>query len=90
MLNPILVAEVASPSSVVTDHVDKLAFYAAVPSIQAYPLLDQDRVFAACHNRAGQSWHSREYSDKSDVIPLAPLGIDFWLAELYRRVELPS
>ncbi len=90
LLNPTIVAEVTSQSSIVTDHVDKLEFYGAVPSIQGYLILDQERVFATWHSRAGQSWQTRQYSDLGDVIPLEPLGVELPLAEVYRRVDLPS
>ncbi len=88
LLNPIFVAEVTSPTSIVMDHVDKLEFYGAVPSIQGYLILDQERVFATWHSRAGQSWQTRQYSDLGDVIPLEPLGAELSLAEVYRRAEL--
>ena len=42
LLNPTLVVEVTSPTSRARDHVDKVAYYGAVPSIQCYLILDQD------------------------------------------------
>ena len=90
LLNPTLVVEVTSPSSMVTDHHDKLHMYGSVPSIQGYLILDQERIFADWYTRDGAGWHLRQYSHSADVIPLAPLDIELPLAEVYSRVELPG
>lgn len=90
MLNPTLVVEVTSPSSLAHDHVDKVAYYGAVPSIQGYLILDQQRVFAEWYTRAGDGWHLRQFSDLNDVIPLEPLNCNLTLAAVYRGVTLEA
>ena len=88
LVNPLFVIEVTSPSSMVTDHNDKLHMYGSVPSIQGYLILDQERIFADWYTRDGAGWHLRQYSHSADVIPLAPLDIELPLAEVYSRVKL--
>ena len=88
LLNPTLVVEVTSPSSLARDHVDKLAYYGAVPSIQCYLILDQERVFAECYSRAEDGWRLRQYASLDDVIPLEPLACSLSLARVYRRIFL--
>ncbi|MDE2854646.1 MAG: Uma2 family endonuclease [Chloroflexota bacterium] len=88
LLNPTVVVEVTSPSSLTTDHVDKVAYYGAVPSIQGYLILDQDRAFAAWHTRAESGWRLRQFSDLAAEIELEPLDCTLKLAEIYRGVRL--
>lgn len=84
LLNPTLVVEVTSPSSLARDHGSKVELYGAVPSIQCYLILDQARVFAECYTRAADGWRLRGYSSRDDVIALEPLGCSLALAEVYR------
>ncbi len=86
--NPTVVVEVTSPSSLARDHVDKVTYYGAVPSIQCYLILDQERVFAECYTRTEDGWRLRQYASLDDVIPLEPLGCSLPLARVYRRIFL--
>ncbi len=84
LLNPTIVVEVTSPSSLARDHVDKVTYYGAVPSIQCYLILDQERVFAECYTRTEDGWRLRQYASLDDVIPLEPLACSLPLARVYR------
>lgn len=88
LLNPTVVVEVTSPSSHSYDHVDKVANYGAVPSIEGYLILDQKRVFAEWYTRSESGWHLRQFSDLGDEIALEPLGCTLRLADVYRSVNL--
>ncbi len=86
LLNPTIVVEVTSPSSLARDHVDKVTYYGAVPSIQCYLILDQERVFAECYTRTEDGWRLRQYDSLDDVIPLEPLACSLPLARVYRGI----
>ena len=88
LLNPTVVVEVTSPSSMTRDHVSKVELYGAVPSIEGYLILDQARVFAEWYTRAEGGWHLRQFSDAADVIRMEPLGIDLPLAQAYRKIGI--
>ena len=88
LLNPTVVVEVTSPSSLARDHVEKVAFYGAVPSIQGYLILDQERVFAEWYTRADDGWRLRQYASPDDVIPLEPLACSLALADVYRGIAI--
>lgn len=90
LLNPTVVVEVTSPSSIERDRVTKLELYGAVPSIQGYLILDQERVFAQWYTRADGGWHLGQFSNLSDVIELEPLGCTLRLADVYRGLALPA
>ena len=88
LLNPTVVVEVTSLSSIERDHVNKVELYGAVPSIQGYLILAQDRVFAEWYTRSESGWHLRQFSDPADEIELTPLGCALKLAEIYRGLKL--
>ncbi len=90
LLNPTVVVEVTSPSSLTRDHVHKVELYGAVPSVAGYLVLDQERVNAQWYTRTESGWHLRQFSDPSAEIMLEPLGCRLPLAQAYRGVSLPS
>ena len=87
LLNPTVVVEVTSPSSMTRDRVRKLELYATAPSIQGYLILDQERVHAEWHRRTESGWRTRQYSDLNDEIALEPLGCQLRLAAVYRGLN---
>lgn len=88
LLNPTVVVEVTSPSSLAYDHVDKVSYYASVPSIQGYLILDQERAFAEWYSRTESGWHLRQFTELADEIALKPLGCTLSLTQVYRGVAL--
>jgi len=90
LLNPTVVVEVTSPSSIERDRVRKVELYGAVPSIQGYLILDQKRVFAQWYTRSERGWHLRQFTDPADEIELEPLGCTLALSQLYRGVTLQA
>ncbi|MCY3916565.1 MAG: Uma2 family endonuclease [Chloroflexi bacterium] len=88
LLNPVVVVEVTSPSSIERDRVRKVELYGDIPSVQGYLILDQERVFAQWHTRSESGWQFRQFSDLADEIELEPLGCTLRLADVYRSVAL--
>ncbi len=88
LLNPVLVVEVISPSSETRDRVDKREYYFDVPSIEAYLIVDQERVRAELYTRADNGWRLQEFSSLDDVIPLTMLNCDLPLAQVYRGLDV--
>ncbi len=86
LLNPVFVVEVTSPSSLSYDRVDKLGFYLDVPSIEAYLIVDQDRIRADLYTRADDGWLLRVFSSPEDVIPLSILNCEVSLGQIYRGI----
>ena len=87
LLNPIVVVEVTSPSSMTRDLVDKLGYYFEVPSIQAYLIVEHDGPRAHLHKRAEDRWMLQIYDHADDVIPLPQVGCELPLAQVYRGID---
>ena len=88
LLNPIMVVEVTSPSSQMRDRIDKLDYYQAIPSIEAYLIVEQERMRVDLFTRINGGWHMRVFDQPGDVIPLAALECELPLAEVYRGIEI--
>ena len=86
LLNPILVVEVTSLSSMDYDRLAKRHYYQAVPSIQGILIIDQHRVFAELHTRKPDGWLWQQFSDLDAVIPLEMLDCTLPLAQVYRGI----
>ena len=90
LLNPILVVEVTSPSSIERDRVVKRAFYEAVDSIEAYLIVDQDRILAELFTRSETGWQLRTFSQSDEMILLESLNCSLSLREIYRNVDFDT
>lgn len=90
LLNPVLVIEVSSPSSIDTDRGEKRDLYFDVPSIQAYLIIDQHRVCAELSIRADAGWMTTAYEDLDDVVPLDVLDCKLLLAQVYRGIQFEA
>lgn len=88
LLNPILVIEVTSPSSIDIDRVEKRDAYLDVASIQAYLIIDQHRVCAELSLRADAGWLTTSFEQLDDVVPLDVVDCQLPLSQVYRGVNL--
>lgn len=90
LLNPMVVVEVTSPSSLIRDHVDKPDLYFNTQSIKAYLIVDQIRPRADLYARSETGWHVRTFNRTEDVIPLTAVSCELSLAQVYRGIEFAS
>ena len=90
LLNPAVVVEVLSKSSITHDRVTKRGWYLAVPSIQHYLIIDQFSVDVELLTRAGDAWHSQRFIEMADVIRIDALECDLPLADVYDRITFTA
>ncbi len=86
LLNPILVVEVTSPTTMTYDRGLKREFYQQMPSVQAYLIIDQHRVLAELYTGADVGWLMQDFESIDDVIPLEIVDCKLPLAKIYRGV----
>ena len=86
--NPVLLAEVLSPSTKNYDQGGKFAMYRTLPSLQHYLLLDSERIYLDHYQKTAQGWLLRTYQSRDDSLPLALGGSRFKLnlTALYNKV----
>ncbi|WP_181705039.1 Uma2 family endonuclease [Chthonobacter rhizosphaerae] len=81
---PVVVAEVVSPSSTVTDYIAKVRDYGTVRTISTYLIVRQDEVEVTVLRREGDRLELSEVlRDVTDMIDLPEAGIRLGLADIY-------
>ena len=86
LLNPILVIEVLSPSTETYDKGEKFRHYQELASLQEYILVSQDRIRVERYRLLKTQWVQTEFQAREDVLPLASIGCQLPLQDIYRRV----
>ncbi|WP_019501179.1 Uma2 family endonuclease [Pseudanabaena sp. PCC 6802] len=88
LIDPILIAEVLSPSTRNYDRGDKFIAYRTIPTFQEYLLIEQSNVHIEHYFKTATSrWTFVEYEDIDLSIPLQSIGCDVAIADLYDKVE---
>jgi Uma2 family endonuclease len=86
LINPIMIAEILSPSTANYDRTDKFAYYRTIPTFQEYLLIFQDRLYVEHFYKEGDRWIFTAY-DREATIELKSLELAIATAALYHRVE---
>lgn len=86
--DPTLVVEILSPSSEATDRREKLAAYRAVPTLDEYLIIDQERQRAELYRRKGDIGWTHLIFETGDTLELASVGLALPLAALYEGTDV--
>ncbi len=87
--NPVLLAEVLSPSTARYDRGEKLVHYRRIPSLREYLLIEQDRAYVERHERDGARWILHEATGMDAALDLPSVGATLALADVYEGVAFP-
>jgi Uma2 family endonuclease len=88
LLNPVLIAEVLSPSTERYDRVGKFAMYSGIASLREYVLISQSKVHVERYfRRPGGKWLLTDASHLKASIKLASVPAVLKVRDLYRQVE---
>jgi len=87
--DPVVIFEVLSPSTAANDRIVKAREYQAMPSVQRYVMLEQDRLGATVYARSGDTW-TLEILVEDSVIDLPEIGVAVPLAELYEGIAFEA
>jgi Uma2 family endonuclease len=87
---PKLIAEVLSAGTEARDRGEKFKEYRAIPSLEEYVLISSTQVNVEIYRRGeGRLWLYTAYQI-GDMVPLANLGLELPIAQLYEAVHLPE
>ncbi len=82
---PELIVEVISPTTHITDTVDKYIAYTNIPSLKYYLIAEPETVYVTLYSKNAEGkWEAMSYVRKSDVLALPLLDISLPLAEVYK------
>jgi Uma2 family endonuclease len=86
---PVIIVEVASPSTRLAGVNDKVEFYGGISAVQHYLVIEQDRRRVVCHGR-GPSGGLEPRLLREGEIALDPPGIRLAVDDLYRDTDLAA
>jgi Uma2 family endonuclease len=88
--DPVLLAEVLSPSSVETDLGDKAAEYLQIPSLLAYAVFSQDEPKAWVWERTTEHFTPgpRVISGNESAVRIAELKLELPMADIYTGIKI--
>jgi Uma2 family endonuclease len=89
VLDPVCIIEVISPSTEREDRGRKKFDYFATPSIQQYPIIEQDARRVDLYTRTDSSW-TDEIVEGDAVLKLTSIGVDITLDTVYEDTELDA
>ena len=90
LLNPIVVFEVLSPSTLEIDLITKSDAYFQISSLTTYVLISQDRIRVEIRTRGEAAWNTQVLRQLTDQIELPEIGVSIPLSEIYERLEVPA
>ena len=92
LLNPVVLFEIASPSTMMNDRSRKWNQYRTMPSLQDYVLISPTQVMVEQRHRAddGEHWWIRVLESLEDELVLDSIGCRVLLSDIYSGIELES
>ena len=85
---PSLIVEVLSPDTSHIDRREKRLAYRAIPSMQLYLILEQDRIAATVLRRSPEGWREEQLEGVDALLRLDPVELECRLGLLYERTSL--
>ena len=87
--NPTVIVEVLSPSTEAYDRGEKLVHYQSLPTLTDYLIVSQQTMrVEQYHRQNDDQWLLTMHSGPEARVPLASVGCELALAEVYERVEV--
>ena len=92
LVNPVLVVEVTSPSTVRRDEGEKFLAYQAIPSLRDYLLVSQDapRVTRYTRREDAGAWERRDVTDLDASLQLESIGCALKMRDIYDGLTFPA
>lgn len=91
ILNPVLIAEVLSPSTRSYDKTDKFSACRTIPTFREYLLIEQSQTQVEHYVKNDRKrWTFSEYDEAEEVIALNSIDFQISLSDLYDKVEFET
>ena|ERR1700722_11188745 len=84
---PVVICEVLSQRTRRVDEGEKKDAYLTIPSLKVYVLIEQESAAVVAFRRKENDFEREVYLGMDAVLPLAEIGIELPLAEIYEGIE---
>lgn len=89
--NPQVIVEVLSPSTQAYDQGEKFAFYRAIPTLQEYVLIHQEKPHIIHYRKQEDGWLLTDLLTLDETLILSSINAEIPVRRIYDRVDwLPS
>ena len=91
LVNPVLVVEVTSPSTIGRDEGEKFLAYQAIPTLREYLLVSQDEPRVTHYTRRENGvWERRDVTDMDASVELESVGCALKMRDIYDGLTFPA
>jgi Uma2 family endonuclease len=87
IINPQVIVEVLSPSTQAYDQGEKFSFYRAIPSLQEYVLIHQERPHVEHFRKQENGWLLTDFTSLDETLALQSVDIEIPFRRIYARVD---
>jgi Uma2 family endonuclease len=87
IINPQVIVEVLSPSAQAYEQGEKFTFYRAIPTLQEYVLIHQERPHVEHFRRQENGWLLTDFTSLDDTLALQSIGIEIRFRRIYARFD---
>lgn len=87
---PTMLVEILSESTQAFDKGKKWENYQKIDSLQAYVLIDQEKVSVECYARQKDGWLYRHWTKREEELVIESLKVRIPLTMIYESVEVPE
>jgi Uma2 family endonuclease len=85
---PTVIIEVLSPETERTDRREKAIAYRQIPTVEAYVLVEQERMAATILRRTEPGWQSDVIEGRGSILQLPGIGVEIPLERIYERTTV--
>jgi len=85
---PTVIFEVLSTETERTDRREKAIAYRQIPTVEAYVLIEQERMAATILRRTEPGWRSNLVEGPGSLLKLSDIGVEIPLERIYERTTL--
>jgi Uma2 family endonuclease len=85
---PTVIIEVLSPETERTDRREKAIAYRQIPTVEAYVLVEQERMAATILRRTEPGWQSDVIEGRGSILILLGIGVEIPLERIYERTAV--
>ena len=85
---PTVIIEVLSPETERTDRREKAIAYRQIPTVEAYVLVEQERMAATILRRTEPGWQSDAIEGRGSILKLPGIGVEIPLERIYERTAV--
>ncbi len=88
--SPLIIIEILSPSTALTDRREKMFAYKEIESLVEYILIEQNKIYAEIYRRRTDGLWSWIEFDENEEIEFDSIGFKMRMTDVFKGIEFPE